>query len=129
MKKKQVEIEKVMRNLGISEEEAKAVLAYDEAVDKGTTSDYDFSEDERKVSKQMRGTGTRKAPTVYKLDNGRQRKDNPTKEAIIAELATFLRENSENACENVEIVNKTRQISFTIGDKAFEFTLVEKRKK
>lgn len=129
MAKSQVDVETVMKKLGISKEEALDVLAYDAAVDKGTTDDYDYTPEEQKVAKAMRGTGTRKAPMTPNLPNGRQRKENPTKEAIIAEIATFLRENSENACENVEIVNKTRQVAFTIGGKCFEFTLVEKRKK
>ena len=47
---------------------------------------------------------------------------------IIAELAKFLTENSENACENVEITNKERQIAFKIGENAYELTLIQKRK-
>ena len=37
--------------------------------------------------------------------------------------------NGENAYENVEITNKNRMIAFSIGEKSFELTLVEKRKK
>ena len=118
-----------MRILDVTESEAREIIAYDKAVDRGTATEYDYSPEELKVSKKMRGTGTRKAPTVYKLENGRQRKSNPTKEAIIAELATFLAEKSENECKNVNITNKTRQVAFEIGDKTYEFTLVEKRKK
>ena len=118
-----------MKNLDVTEAEAREILAYDKAVDRGTATEYDFTPDELKVSKKMRSTGTRKAPTVYKLDNGRQRKTNPAKEAIIAELATFLAEKSENECKNVNITNKTRQVAFEIGDKSYEITLVEKRKK
>ena len=54
--------------------------------------------------------------------------ENPTKSGIIAEIANFLQENSENACENVIITNAERQISFTIGENTYEFTLVQKRK-
>ena len=129
MKREQADIEKIMKNLDVSEAEAKEILAYDKAVDRGTATDYDFTPDELKVSKKMRATGTRKTPTVYKLENGKQRKTNPAKEAIIAELATFLTEKSENECKNVNITNKTRQVAFEIGDKSYEITLVEKRKK
>ena len=68
---------------------------------------------------------------MYKLDNAegkRSRKENPTKAGIIAEIAKFLEENSENACENVEITNKERQIAFKIGENCYELTLVQKRK-
>jgi hypothetical protein len=37
-------------------------------------------------------------------------------------------ENSVNACENVEITNKERQIAFKIGENCYELTLVQKRK-
>ena len=66
-------------------------------------------------------------PTAYKWTT-RERKKNPTKSAIIKEIAEFLKENSANACENVEITNAERQIAFTIGENNYEFTLVQKRK-
>jgi hypothetical protein len=43
-------------------------------------------------------------------------------------LATILTENGDFCAENVEITNKERQIAFTVGDTAFELTLVQKRK-
>ena len=79
------------------------------------------------MAKKFANAGTRKAPTAYKFSQ-RERKANPTKGAIIAEIAKFLEENSENACENVEITNKERQIAFKIGENAYELTLVQKRK-
>lgn len=75
----------------------------------------------------MARTGTRKQPTNYKFTK-RQRKPNATKGGIIAELAQFLGENSEFCIENLEIVNKERQISFQIGEDKFELTLAQKRK-
>jgi hypothetical protein len=92
---------------------------------------FELTAEQEKASKQARNSGTRKAPTVYKLDNAdgkRSRKENPTKAGIIAEIAKFLVENSENACENVEITNKERQIAFKIGENSYELTLVQKRK-
>ena len=56
------------------------------------------------------------------------REASPYKYTFIAELAQFLAENSENACENVEITNKERQIAFKIGENDYELTLVQKRK-
>ena len=53
---------------------------------------------------------------------------NPTKANIIAELARFLLQNATFEPENVEIANKERQITFKIGDTAFDLTLVQKRK-
>ena len=119
-----------MRKLGMTEEEIADVVKSDEAIDKGEKL-FELTAEQEKASKQARNSGTRKAPTVYKLDNAdgkRSRKENPTKAGIIAEIAKFLTENSENACENVEITNKERQIAFKIGENAYELTLVQKRK-
>ena len=119
--------EKIMRILGVSDSEAVDILASDKAIDQGKRVDFDLSPEQEKLAKKFANAGTRKAPTVYKFDQ-RKRKENPTKAAIIAEIATFLTENSENACENVEITNKERQISFKIGSESYELTLVQKRK-
>ena len=120
-----------MRKMGLTEEEIADVVKSDEAIDKGEKVYFDLDPEKEKEAKKFAKAGTRKAPTVYKLDNAegkRSRKENPTKAGIIAEIAKFLEENSENACENVEITNKERQIAFKIGENAYEVTLVQKRK-
>jgi hypothetical protein len=120
-----------MRKCGFSEEEIADIIKSDEAIDKGERVYFDLSPEKEKEAKKFAKAGTRKAPTVYKLDNAdgkRSRKENPTKAGIIAEIAKFLVENSENACENVEITNKERQIAFKIGENSYELTLVQKRK-
>ncbi|MBO5730588.1 MAG: hypothetical protein J6R67_05255 [Treponema sp.] len=126
--KKQIE---AMQKCGFSPEEIEDIIKSDEAIDKGERVYFDLDPEKEKEAKKFAKAGTRKAPTVYKLDNTegkRSRKENPTKAGIIAEIAKFLAENSENACENVEITNKERQIAFKIGENCYEFTLVQKRK-
>lgn len=126
--KKQIE---AMEKCGFSPEEIEDIIKSDEAIDKGEKVYFDLDPEKEKEAKKFAKAGTRKAPTVYKLDNAegkRSRKENPTKAGIIAEIAKFLAENSENACENVEITNKERQIAFKIGENCYEFTLVQKRK-
>ena len=126
--KKQIE---AMEKLGLSAEEIADVIKSDEAIDKGEKVYFDLDPEKEKEAKKYTKAGTRKAPTVYKLDNAegkRSRKENPTKAGIISELAKFLTENSENACEMVEITNKERQIAFKIGENSYELTLVQKRK-
>ena len=120
-----------MKKLGLSDEEIQELIAADAAIDKGEKMPFDLTEEQAKEAKKYTKAGTKKAPTVYKLDNAegkRSRKENPTKAGIIAELSKFLAENSENACENVEITNKERQIAFKIGENLYELTLVQKRK-
>lgn len=121
--------EKLMRTLGCTEEEALDIIASDKAIDQGKRVEFDLDPEREKMAKKMANVGTKK-PTVYKFDTkDKKRKENPTKAGIIAELAKFLEENSENTCENVEITNKERQIAFKIGENDFELTLVQKRAK
>ena len=126
--KKQIE---AMEKCGFSPEEIEDIIKSDEAIDKDEKVYFDLDPEKEKEAKKFAKAGTRKAPTVYKLDNAegkRSRKENPTKSAIIAELAKFLTETSENPCEMVENTNKERQIAFKIGENAYELTLVQKRK-
>ena len=121
--------EKLMRVLGCTEEEALDIISNDKAIDQGKRVEFDLDPEREKMAKKMANVGTKK-PTVYKFDTkDKKRKENPTKAGIIAELAKFLEENSENACENVKITNKERQIAFKIGENDFELTLVQKRAK
>ena len=123
--------ERIMRILNVSAEEADEILKADKAIDRGERVPFDLSPEQEKMAKKFANVDTkkRKKPTVYNLDaRGKARKENPTKASIIAELAKFLTETSENACEMVEITNKERQIAFKIGENAYELTLVQKRK-
>ena len=130
-----------MRRQKYSDAQIEEMLEDDKATDRGVIHEWDLSpEDHKKAMKyanvdehkkpaEPTTTAERKAPTVYNWSTeGKKRKENPTKAAIISEIAQFLRENSENACENVVITNKERQISFVCGDNSYEFTLVQKRK-
>lgn len=119
--------QKIMSLLDCSEEEAEDVMKWDKVIDQGGRTPYDLSPEAEKEAKKYANSREKKKPTVYDFKK-RERKSNPTKGAIIAELAQFLTENSENACENVEITNKERQITFKIGENDYELTLVQKRK-
>ena len=113
--------------LGMSEMEALDVVACDHEIDRGIAQDFDLDPEREKMAKKFANATTKKKPTAYDFKQ-RERKANPTKASIIAELAKFLAEDSENACESVNILNKERQIGFTIGDNQYELTLVQKRK-
>lgn len=125
----ETQVHKLMRILGISEEEALQVIADDKAIDRGERMSFDLPIELEKEAKKLANVTTRKTPTVYNFDTSKKkRKENPTKSGIISEIAKFLEEKSENACENVKITNAERQISFAIGENSYEFTLVQKRK-
>lgn len=113
-----------MDALHISSAEADDIMAHDKAVDQGKRTEYDLDPATEKMAKKMANVTTK---TVYNFTK-RERKANPTKAGIIAELAKFLAENSENACENVTIPNKERMIAFDIGEDSYEVTLIKKNK-
>lgn len=115
--------EKIMKNLGVSAEEADEILMADKQIDRGERMAFDLDPQKEKLAKKMANTHTR---TVYNFDTkNRKRKENPTKANIIATLFDFL--SKSDLCENVLITNKERQISFSSGENKFELTLVQKR--
>ena len=125
-KEYQAKISNLMKKLDCTAEEAKEIIMDDYDIDHDVQKDFDLSAEKLKEANKYTKTGTRKAPTAYKFEK-RQRKENPTKRSIVAELATFLRENSENACEDVEITNIERMIAFRVGENRYELTLIQKR--
>lgn len=120
------EKDRLMRILGIDAETAEDVIKTDKMIDRGERTPYDLDPETEKMAKKFANVKDRK-PTVYNFQK-RERKANPTKGGIIAEIAKFLEEMSDFATESVEITNKERQIAFKIGENAFELTLVQKRK-
>ena len=125
-KEYQAKISNLMKKLDCTAEEAKEIIMDDYDIDHDVKKDFDLSAEKLKEANKYTKTGTRKAPTAYKFEK-RQRKENPTKRSIVAELATFLRENSENACEDVEITNIERMIAFRVGENRYDLTLIQKR--
>ena len=119
----ETKVQKMMRLLNISEEEALQVIADDKAIDKGEKL-FEQTKEQKAVTKQMTATGTRKTPTVYNFDTTkRERKKDGTKEEFIANLAEYL----QTSVENVQILNPSKLISFTIGEDTFELDLKRKR--
>lgn len=129
MTKKELEyeqtIEKYIKLLDCTREEAIDIIETDKIIDKGGRTKYDLSKEEEKVAMKISGVNERKAKSV---DNkrGKVRAENPTK----ADLIKFLFESlTEYDCQNLNITNKERQIAFSVGDNDYELTLVQKRKK
>lgn len=116
------QVARLMKNLGISEEEALQVIADDKAIDRGERMSFDLSKEEEKQAKKYANVGEKTVKTPRKAP---VRKENATKSTIISEIAQFL---SEKGYEMVEITNKERQIAFKVGENDYEFTLVQKRK-
>lgn len=114
-----------MKRNKCNREDAIDLIKYDIAVESDEETEYDLSaEQQENVKKMMRKTDHAKIGKGVK----RERKPNELKEAIVAEIAEFLREDAQGQVyESVDITNVSRQIAFAVGDKRFELTLVEKR--
>lgn len=116
------EIESAMSNLDLTREDAIQMWLEDEG--------YLENEEQENLcqkAKENRVTATvhqAKADKPKKTQKERVKKENPTKERVIAETAKML----EGLAVNVEITNKTKLISFELDGNKYEFNLIEKRK-
>lgn len=117
------EIAKAMKSLELTKDEAIQMWLEDEGY-----LDNEEQEALEKKAKENRITATihqaKNTQVKKKTQKERVRKENPTKEMVIAEIAKIL----PNFAENVEITNVSKYISFTIGDEKFEINLIQKRK-
>lgn len=116
------DIEKSMKMLELTKEEAIQVWLEDEGY-----LENEEQEELCKKAKENRITATiHEASAINKKKTQRERvrKENPTKEMVIAEIAKIL----PNFAENVQVLNIGKLISFTIGENTYEIDLKQKRK-
>ena len=110
-------IEKMMKTLGLTEQEARELLADDAKVDKGQKMAFDLTPEQEKNAKKARATGTKK-PTTYKFEN-RKRKENPEKRDILKALFEL----AEDCWDDAELVNPERQVDFHLNGNHYSITL------
>ena len=117
------EIEKSMKSLDLTKEESIQMWLEDEGY-----LDNEEQEALEKKAKENRITATIHQASAKdvrkKSQKERVRKENPTKEMVIAEIAKIL----PNFAENIQILNVSKLISFTIGEETYEIDLKQKRK-
>ena len=118
------DIERSMKSLELTKEEAIQMWLEDEGY-----LENEEQEALEKKAKESRITATiHQASTIDKVKKKTQkercRKENPTKEMIIREIAALL----PNFAENVEVLNVGKLISFSIGEEKYEIDLKQKRK-
>lgn len=118
-----VDIERSMKSLELTKEEAIQMWLEDE----GYLENEEQEELERKA-KENRITATIHQATTKdprkKTQKERVRKENPTKEMVIREIAALL----PKFAEDVEVLNVGKLISFRIGEEKYEIDLKQKRK-
>jgi len=105
------QIDRLMQTLNITEEEARQMIADDEAIDHGADL-FPLTPEQEKASKQARTTGTR----AYTFTQ-RERKPDTDKRKLIEWLAEWL------ADTDPTITNPERQIDFTYNGRHFRIVL------
>lgn len=113
-----------MSALGVSEEEANAILAYDNEVEHTSRAEFDLPPDKQEVARKFAHTGTRKMKETGLNLPKKERKPNEAKREIVE----VLRKAISDISEAVTVTNIERQISFELDGETYEVTLVQKRK-
>ena len=119
-------IQNAMKNLSIDEDEAIQLWLED--------NDYEVNEEQMaldaKAKANVKVANIVKARAAdsskKKTQRERVKKEDPTKEGVIAALAKALPELAN--AENVTIVNAGKLITFTIGEDTYKLDLVRQRK-
>lgn len=101
----------LMKTLDLTEEEAREMLATDEAIDHGADP-FPQTAEQKKASKEARSTGTR----TYTFTK-RERKPDEDKRKLIEWLVEWL------ADIDPTITNPERQIDFTYNNRHFRIVL------
>lgn len=119
-------IQNAMNNLSIDEDEAVQLWL----------EDNDYEVNERQIELDEKAKANVKVANIIKAraaesskkktQRERVKKEDPTKESIIAALAKALPELAN--AENVTIVNTGKLITFTIGEDTYKLDLVRQRK-
>lgn len=120
----------LMKQLDITREEAIELEQYDDDVNRNKKTEHDLTPDKVRVVQEM----TRKVQHKKYGSVKRERKPNEIKEALVAAITNFLKNECEfiindtfTSCDSVEITNKNRMIHFKVNDKEFDLQLIEKR--
>ena len=82
------QLERIMKSLNCSKEEAEQILADDRAIARGERMEFALSPEAEKQAKKYANTGPRKTEGVK---TERNRKENPTKAGVIAEIANNIK--------------------------------------
>ncbi len=115
-------IERMVTNLEIDEEEA--ILTWLEDEEYLINDEQEELVTQAKENKSIKIIDAKAEKPEKKTQKERTRKENPTKEMVIAKIAEMLPE----FATNVVVENKGKLITFTIGEDEFKIDLVQKRK-
>ena len=118
-------VEKYMKSLELSRDEAIQLIKDDELIDKGEKL-FELSPEQKAVEKKMRSTGTRKVTTIdaYGKKRTRTQKEDTDK----TELINALKEMLENLQITDVVQTKAAQLDFSKNGRKFRIVLSAPRK-
>lgn len=118
------EIQKTMKALDISRDEAVAMLKEDEEIDRMAMGevDNDLTAEQKKVKKAMTKTGEKKK-TVYKFDKKKERKVDETKKHFLDCIRVLI----EGMGAIVEPLKTEAEMHFTFGEDSYTIKLIKHR--
>lgn len=121
------QIEKLMKTLDITRDEAIELINEDKEIDRKKDSqvDDDLSAEQKKAKKKY--TNVKRGVNAYGKKTERVLKPDENKRLIISTIAKALEEGGYAV--NVNITNPQKYISFSIESEDFEIDLKRKRKK
>ena len=120
---------KRLQGLGFSETEATEMVLYDDDVEHGKATEYDLTEEQKKVAKQYTAVDSKRKNPNYVFTK-RERKPNETKRTIMKWLKVlFDGFELKGEVSSVNLSNIERQIDFECDGKQFSITLTEHRQK
>jgi hypothetical protein len=127
MDKIESEVKRLMAT-GMTEAEARETALYDAEIEAGHETEYDLTEEQKKVAKKYTSTGTKKR-AEYQFSQ-RERKPNETKRKIMT-CVRILFEGMElnGECKGVTLSNAERTLDFERDGKQYTLTLTEHRPK
>lgn len=111
-------IDKLMKNLGISEAEARQLIADDKAINQGEKL-FELTPEQAKASKSARQVARK--PAVYDFSKKRERKADNDKRCLINILASALC--VEDEVTDLEVTNQEREMIFKFGGRKFKIVL------
>ena len=107
--------EEIAKLLDISIEEAKQIIADDDAIDKGEKL-FELSDEQKQAEKKARQAD--RTPTVYKFQK-RERKADEDKAKLMNALFTAILP----MCDTYEVTNAEREFLFTYNGKKYKVVL------
>lgn len=116
----ETKVEKLMRVLNLTEEQALEVIECDKRIDRGEKL-FEFTEDQKVAEKQARLTGERKSTKTTK----REKKVDNQKQNVIATMVGSI---INVFGVRVDVANEEREFEFELNDRKFKVVLSCPRK-